>query len=112
MGDSIGDAFRKGRLFFDHLLLLIFIDGAEASLAGDHDVGSAARIAHLVDALSWSKLLDLDLARQNGKLFIIEQPKKRNVPQCLGIACHESTSSPEIERVRKIMNTTIKKVYL
>src|SRR5207248_1533374 len=76
----------------DHYLLLIFINGSEADLAGNHNVGPAARITYLVDALPRSELLDLNLSRQNGGLFIVEQSEKRNFPQCLRIACHELTS--------------------
>src|SRR5207248_3949571 len=60
--------------------------------------GPADLITYLVDALPRRELLDLDLSRQNGGLLIIQQSKKRNFPQCLGIACHELTSSTGIDR--------------
>src|SRR5689334_15042714 len=59
----------------NHHLLLILVDGGEANLARDHDVSPAARIAHLINALAWSEVLDLNLSSQNRQLLVIEQCK-------------------------------------
>src|SRR5690349_20107404 len=74
----------------DHYLLLIFVNGGEANLARDHDVSPAARIAHLINALARSEVLDLNLSGQDCQLLVIEQGKERNFPQCLRVTCHES----------------------
>ncbi len=76
------------RGFIDHDFLVILVDGGHPDHARDDDVGTAARIAHLVDALAGSELLDFDLAGENGGFFVVEQGKERNLSQDFGIAGH------------------------
>ncbi len=61
------------RRFIDHHFLLILVDGGDPHLAGNHHVGLAAGVAHLVDALARRKCLQFDLSRQDGSLIVVEQ---------------------------------------
>jgi hypothetical protein len=53
-----------------------------------------ARFADLVDALTRSKLSDLDLCRQDGHFIIIEQSKEWNLSQVFRLTSHRS---PQID---------------
>ena len=59
--------------FIDHHFLLIFIDGCNPNVAFHHDVGQPSRIADLIDALARSEFLYLNLFRQDGGFFVIQQ---------------------------------------
>jgi len=58
-------------LVHDHFLV-IFVHGADAHPARNHDVSLSGSVADFVDALSRRKALQLDLAGQNGSLFVVE----------------------------------------
>ena len=49
--------------FVDHDFLVILIDGGDAHLAGNHDVGLAAGVAHFVDALARARMFSVRLVR-------------------------------------------------
>src|ERR1019366_9482698 len=85
-GSETEELSRRG--FIDHDFLLVLVNGCHPNHARDHDVGPATRIAHLVDSLPGSKLLDLDLAGQNGGFFVVEQGEERNLSQDFWIASH------------------------
>src|SRR5713101_937188 len=69
-------------------LLLVFVYRRDSDFSGDHHVGLSARIAHLVDALPRSEILELHLPRQHRRFLFVEQRKQRNVLQHFGIAGH------------------------
>ena len=78
------------RGFVDYDFLVVLVDGRHLNHARDHDVGSPARIAQLIDSLPGSELPDFDLAGQYGGFFIVEQSEERNVSQDFWIARHWS----------------------
>ena len=71
-----GEAEKLARCrLVDHTLLLIFIYDGYAHAAGNQDVGSPARIAHLVNALSERQSSDFHLPRQDGSFVVVQQSK-------------------------------------
>ena len=69
-------------------LLPILIDQRHAHGAFHDDKGAGARLARFIDALPFAELTQLYLAREHGKLIVIEQREKWNVAKFVGVARH------------------------
>ena len=65
---------REYQLIDNHLLVIVVHRG-NADRTGDHDVGLSARVAPFIDTLARGELLHLDLSRQDGRFFIVQQGK-------------------------------------
>src|SRR6266446_6941730 len=76
------------RRFIHHDFLSVFVHGRDPHFSAHHHVRLPAGLTHLVDALSRSEILQLDLPCQHRRLVFIEQRKKRNVFQDIRIAGH------------------------
>ena len=61
------------RRFVDDYFLMIVVDGGDADLAGNHDVGMAIPIADFVDALARGEVLDFHLAGQDAEFVVVEE---------------------------------------
>ena len=79
-----------GHGFGDQHFLLIFVDGGDADLARDQDVGAAAGVAAFVDALARGEMLDVHLGGEHRQLVVVEQSEQGNIFQELGVARHRS----------------------
>src|SRR5882672_1960466 len=85
------------RRFIYHDFLSVFIHGRDPDLPADHHVRLPARVAHLVDALPRSEILQLYLPCQHRCLVFVEQRKQRNVFQHFGIAGHRPPLPRKLE---------------
>ena len=67
---------------------MILVDGGDADVAGNHDVGMSAGVADFVDALAGGEGFELDLGGEDGGFVVVEKLKERDVAQLFGIAGH------------------------
>src|SRR5690242_12085886 len=79
-------------LIHNHFLVIL-VHSAYAHPARNHNVGLSGGVADFVDALSRRKALHLDLAGQNGSLFVVEQREERYVFQFVDVTSHGSPQS-------------------
>jgi hypothetical protein len=80
-----------GWLVDDHFLLIV-VHGGNANLAGNHNVGVAAGVAHFINALARGEGFDLHLAAEDGEFVFIEEREQRDGAERFGTGTHRSTS--------------------
>ena len=68
--------------------LAVFVDEGDVDGAGEHDVGGAAGLAGLVDALVGGEVAELDLLGEDGELVVVEEGEEGDVAEFVGVAGH------------------------
>ncbi len=61
--------------------LAVFVDERDVDGAGEHDVGGAAGLAHLVDALVGGEVAELDLLGEDGELVVVQEGEERDLAE-------------------------------
>jgi hypothetical protein len=84
---SEAEEFAVPGLIHDYFLL-VFVDRGDPNPARDHYVGLAAGLSYLVDALTGTESLDLNLTRQDCGLVVVQQSKQRYAPQYVRLTSH------------------------
>ena len=68
----------------EHYFLLVFIEGGDAHISGEKDVGMVGTITSAENALPCGKLFEIDLPGQHVQLIIIQIRKQRHTAEKIG----------------------------
>ena len=85
---SESEQFALGGRFTDDYFLMVRVNRGHTDFAFHHDISLTAWIVHLIDSLAFREGHQLDLGRQHGHLFVVQESKKGDVSQKFRIARH------------------------
>src|SRR5215471_7863205 len=74
--------------FIHNHFLVVFVNGSDANLSGDHHVRLPAGISSLVNAFACSEPLEFDLPGQHCSLIIVQESEQWDTSQHLWLTCH------------------------